>query len=188
MSTTHTSQADGAVEPFWDWSDRVYRLKGLSEHLIRLQDAFGLDVNLVLWAVWSGVHYGEMPDIAARKALDISRQWAESVVTPLRGARRALKTPPMQADEGAAKELRKKVKKAELEAERLQQEMLERLAAECGSQAKAGDAKTAARRNLANYASLAGVVKTQGFTISELETALDAMLPDADNAEAGPKG
>ena len=50
--------------------------------------------------------------------------WSASVVVPLRGVRRFLRTPPEIIDAEAAAALRQQVKQVELEAERLQQEAL----------------------------------------------------------------
>lgn len=176
---TDSAPEEGAQ--FWEWSNRIYRRKGVSEVLIKLQDAYRLDVNIILWCAWVGEFFGAAPELALRKAEDLSRLWGGGVVAKLREVRRTLKSPPMQADAAAADALRTSVKDAELEAERIEQGILETLAREFTSQITPADAKSAARRNLAIYARLSNVTEIKGFSTSELEHALDLLFPDGEN-------
>lgn len=102
------------AESLWDWSLRVYRgdVPGI---LIDLQDSHGQNVPLLLWAVWctgEGIH----PDVL--QAIAVARAW-DDVITPLRTARRQLKTMGHET-------LRTAVKAAELQAEKALMEVLER--------------------------------------------------------------
>ena len=41
--------------PFWRFSLRLYRLPGVAEACIKLQEESGADVNLLLFLLWHGV-------------------------------------------------------------------------------------------------------------------------------------
>ncbi len=120
------AETETTGEGFWDWSNRVYRLPGVADRLIALQDAHRLDVNLVLWCAWTGLTRGAVKPKSVRKALAASEDWNSQVVKPLRAARKALKSAPDEAD--GADALKKKVKEAELDAERIEQSLLEGIA------------------------------------------------------------
>ena len=113
---------------FWDWSNAVYRRPGVADRLLALQDSADLNVNLILWCAWIGLERGAVKAKAVRKAASASADWSSAVVAPLRAARKALKSAPDEADGSEA--LRKAVKNAELDAERIEQSMLERMAPE----------------------------------------------------------
>ena len=114
-----------------DFAVATYGGDGVQAACLTLQDAHGLDVNVVLFAGWAGAVAGRAlgpQDVAA--ASEAVRRWREEVVRPLRSVRRALKSMEPLADARAA--LRARVKAAELEAELLQLDALEGLAAELG--------------------------------------------------------
>ncbi len=122
------------AESLWDWSLRVYR-GDVPDILIDLQDAHGQNVPLLLWAAWcarEGIH----PVLS--QAVAVARTWGD-VITPLRMARRRLKTMDHES-------LRTTVKAAELQAEKALLDALQRMV--CSDPAKPGmaitDALTAA--------------------------------------------
>ena len=111
------------MDAFWNFSLAVYRQPGVADECLRLQDEFGVDVNLLLFCTFAGAVHGAVltpADIAAVK--QVVRRWHDEVVRPLRNARRALK--PLKAGQDAIKTLRAQVKAVELEAERREQAML----------------------------------------------------------------
>ena len=109
---------------FWRFSLAYYRSPGVPNACIVLQDSHGLDVNVMLFALWLGSQ-GRAVSAADIKGADAAvRDWREQVVVELRGVRRFLRTPPPVIDVAAASALRDKVKAVELESERLQQEAL----------------------------------------------------------------
>jgi len=59
-----------------------------------------------------------------------TRPWRDAVVRPLRAVRRQLKSGPPPAPDTATESLRAQVKAAELEAERVQQSLLQHLPAQ----------------------------------------------------------
>jgi uncharacterized protein (TIGR02444 family) len=113
---------------FWAFSLTVYGAAGVPEECLQLQDRYGVDINLLLFCVYIGaVHGALLPDREVRAGAAAVRDWNKNIVAGLRVARRALK--PFAANSSAtgvsAAALRTTVKAAELEAERLEQMMLE---------------------------------------------------------------
>jgi uncharacterized protein (TIGR02444 family) len=133
-----TERVDAAAafddeEALWRFSLAVYSAPGVAERLIELQDRYGLDVNLALFAAWLGWSgRGRASRALLERAETAIAPWRRAVVEPLRGVRRALKA--REDVEGAAA-LREAVKRAELDAERAAQKQLVRLLP--------GDARTA---------------------------------------------
>ncbi len=143
---------DSASE-FWTFSLQTYAKPNVASICLELQDRFGVDVNLLLYMLWAAsrgrrLHVREIADIAG-----YVQSWQQHVVTPLRIARRHLKSPPAGWSFAETDQLRQRVKAEELEAERLQQNAM----ANFLSVDKAGEAdmvETAAKSNLMGYASL----------------------------------
>jgi uncharacterized protein (TIGR02444 family) len=126
MSTPQgTSKLDS---PFWAFSLAVYAGDGVAEECLGLQERLGLDVNLLLLAAYMGTVEGARfapRDVASAHAAII--EWHTEIVRPMRAARRALKAPATTTDDPlqpAAATLRLQVKRAELEAEKIEQAML----------------------------------------------------------------
>ena len=117
--------------PFWNFSLAVYGANAVEDECLKLQDQFGLDVNLLLLCAFLGAGHGvalTSGDIAsAHQEVD---QWNEDIVKPLRAARRHLKTIELRDADAvkAAAQLRAQVNVAELESERVEQMMLEQWA------------------------------------------------------------
>lgn len=174
-----------AASDFWAWSLAAYEREGVAARLLALQDDHDLNVNLLLWCAWCASGRGEISELVMRKAMDLSGSWSRDVTAALRGARRALKAPPPQADADAAATLREDVKRAELAAERIEQNMLQQLAADQLSPSPdAGSAARRLRRNLARYAELARAPGRRDFSMSLLDELAHAILPDKDSGPA----
>src|SRR5215470_18430312 len=87
-----SSQSQGS--PFWRFSLGFYRQPGVADACIRLQEEAGVDVNLLLFLLW---HARQAQCLTAAEVAELDRRtapWREQAVIPLRGVRRALKTPP----------------------------------------------------------------------------------------------
>ncbi len=111
--------------PFWDFSVTAYRVDGVAEACLRLQDRHGVDVNLFFYFCWLGTVRDsavESGEVAA--VVEATADWREQVVRPLREVRRRMKSgfPGMAAAE--VESLRSRVKRIELESERQQQDYL----------------------------------------------------------------
>jgi uncharacterized protein (TIGR02444 family) len=140
--------APSPEEVFWQFSIAFYALPGVAPALIALQDRDGLDINLILFALWLGISGRQRLDsdalAAAERAIGPLRT---GIVEPLRALRRNLKLYP----DLDVQCLRKRVKALELEGEKLVQNRLARLAGPAGSDIAAEDRRIAAVANLGTY-------------------------------------
>lgn len=162
------------TDTLWDFSVATYQRPCVQEACLALQDNLSADVNILMYCCWRGaLEKGELAGL-----LESLAPWQKEVVTGLRSVRRTLK--PMLAELGDLSEdagtLRRKVAGLELEAEKLQQTMLEAHAAD---HASAGPPfPQAAAQNLALY--FHHLQKTlDGQALDALETLLGAAFPNA---------
>jgi uncharacterized protein (TIGR02444 family) len=113
--------ASAAENEFWRFSLAVYASPGVAAECLALQHSLDLDVNVLLFAAWLGwsrhvaLSAQDLQGVAAE-----ARPWSERVVKTLRAARRLIKDRP----EAAVMALREKIRAAELDAERIEQDML----------------------------------------------------------------
>jgi uncharacterized protein (TIGR02444 family) len=156
VSGTTPSGSGRAGNPFWDFSLKIYSSPAVQKACVDLQDGSGVDVNVLLYMLWHGSQGRRLSDQDAKAVLDAVEGWRIDVVVPLRTARRNLKTPPPALDPPAAEALRAIVKKAELEAERLQQSALFTLKLPSGATSGAVAVRAAAEANVAAYAEALG--------------------------------
>ena len=118
------------LESFWDFSIRTYKTEQVATACLSLQDERGVDVNMLLFCCWFGHTRGHLPLQSFQEIFDFSESWAARVVRPLRGARTWMKSdgcsdPRMPTR--TCMELREKIKGLELNAEKIQQSVLESL-------------------------------------------------------------
>ncbi len=142
--------------PFWQFSLRVYRTEGIPDACIALQDNHGVDVNVLLYLLWlasQGRQLGKGDVAGIIASVD---NWRQSVVVPLRTARRFMKVAPANLASPETAALRDRVKAAELEAERLQQEALFAHTPANAIGAACADKRRAANDNLSLYAAALG--------------------------------
>ncbi len=105
-----------AVRALWDYAVRLYGEPGVSEACLALQDRFGVDIPLMLWAAW----LGDGADLPALRAGDRAvGPWRARAVRPLRALRSHLRDSVAGLDNLAREEWRGSVKRLEIEAERL---------------------------------------------------------------------
>jgi uncharacterized protein (TIGR02444 family) len=160
-----------SASPFWRFSLQFYRQPGVAEACIALQEDSGADVNLLLFLLW---HAAQRRRVAAADIAALEQKiapWREASVIPLRAVRRALKTPPALVEAPAAEGFRTRIKAAELEAERLQQEAMYALVRGglLGEEAPSG--ADAARANIRAYEDICRAA----FAPSAVETLLTAL-------------
>jgi uncharacterized protein (TIGR02444 family) len=111
-------------DDFWNFSLAFYGRPGVSAACLDLQDRHGCDVNLVLYACWVGLSgRGRLTAADLAHAVATNDPWRHAVIEKLRAARRAIKA---QADEAA--QFYAAAKAVELEAERMAQHRLSKLA------------------------------------------------------------
>ena len=145
----------------WEFSLKLYAEPGVAASCLSLQNQHGFDVNLVLFCIWYGCRHGELTDGLLKTALEISDRWREAVVRPLRSLRTELKRDLTESDNSSSSEifaLRERIKTAELDAERIQQQELEKLIVpstkkKCTSSAQG---ERSMRRNLDKLAAYQG--------------------------------
>lgn len=138
---------------FWNFSLRFYALPGVAAACIELQDRHGVDVNVLLFLLFLAEEGRALsPEEVARIDAAV-RVWRGGVVVPLRTVRRNLRASIGEMARDATEALRANVKRIELEAERIQQETLERLMPASATGASAPSRTIAARANLAAYGS-----------------------------------
>lgn len=136
--------------PFWRFSLRFYREPAVADACIALQEEAGVDVNLLLFLLWQATRKRALSKKEVGEFETVIAPWREATVIPLRGMRRALKSPPDLMAPPTAEQFRTKIKAVELEAERLQQEAMYALA-HARPFGEAGSPEEAARASIAAY-------------------------------------
>ncbi len=167
-----------------------YPRPGVEPALLRLQDDIALNVNILLWCCWCGCHFDTAPELVIRKAIDVTAAWDQHVTGNLRQARRHMKTIIVRTPDTEINELRTLVKKAELDAERIEQSILQRLAIGVlnpTTEMAAELIEARARRNLAAYAALARAGQKKEFATSLLHELIDNIF-DGDATLSETKG
>jgi uncharacterized protein (TIGR02444 family) len=162
--------------PFWRYSLRFYRMPGVSEACLVLQDGCGADVNILLYLFWLAAKSRELSADEIARLNDSARSWRDVAVRPLRDIRRRLKEAATMVAPARQEALRTRLKAVELEAERLQQEALYEAAAN-GLPGKPAASAAAARTNASRYAAALGTTFPA--------TALAALFDAFDQASAG---
>lgn len=121
MTETPTPKSQS---PFWRFSIAFYAVPGVAPACLELQDTANVDVNVLFFLLWSATQSRALSP-AEVAALDKTvGAWRDMTVVPLRQIRRALKEPPGIVEPATAETFRARIKSAELEAERLQQEAM----------------------------------------------------------------
>lgn len=114
--------------PLWDFCLDVYGQTDVEQECLALQERFGVDVNLLLFAAYAGAVEGiALSESETAEASETIADWHGDVVRSLRKARQALKASSRRiASElaGPAEALRAAVKTAELESERIELSLL----------------------------------------------------------------
>ncbi len=161
--------------PFWQWSNDAYEMPGAKNRLIYMQDDFGFDVNITLWCCWRASEGETLSETALREAERACTEWAEGVIEPLREARR-------NAHAGAA-ELYERIKQVELDAEHLEQDILYGLSRP-GNPISRENMFTAAKNNLALYASFLDAPRRDGFSTALLRDLVEHIFGAAPSGHA----
>jgi uncharacterized protein (TIGR02444 family) len=163
------AEPNSSASPFWIFSLGFYRLTGVADACLQLQDRCGADVNIVLFMLWTATLQRRLVPDAVRALADQVRAWQADVIAPIRSLRRLLKGDPLLLDKGNAEVFRNKVKGLELEAERLQQGAMFALSA--GLTSEPATVAEAARANIAAYQDVIG----QSFDAAAIDTLVNAL-------------
>jgi uncharacterized protein (TIGR02444 family) len=133
--------------PFWRFSLAVYAMPGVAPECLALQDAQGVDVNLLLFCTWLGCEKRIVLTQADLATIESAVQsWRDAVILPIRAVRRDIKARPDAAQDDVAA-LRQDVAALELRAEQIEQAMLFRLVSALGEPA-ATPGEIAIRHNI----------------------------------------
>ncbi|MBN9887854.1 TIGR02444 family protein [Salipiger abyssi] len=116
-------QPDPDAHPFWRFSLDRYGRSGVPPLCLEIQEETGADVNLLLFGLWLGSEGWCITGAGAGRCAEAVAAWHAEIVRPLRAVRRRLKG--WQVCPDAPREtLRAGIQKWEIEAERLEQDML----------------------------------------------------------------
>jgi len=137
--------------PFWRFSLAYYRDPGVADACIALQEAAGVDVNLLLFLLWHAAQSRRFSTAEVEELEGRVGSWREAAVVPLRRLRRALKVAPPLLSAANAEAFRTRIKAVELEAERLQQEAMYDLVRSGLRGSADASVAAAARANVAAY-------------------------------------
>jgi uncharacterized protein (TIGR02444 family) len=147
----------GSESAFWQFSLRLYGRPDVPAACLSLQDQQGIDVNLLFFILFLAINEQQISADDIRRIDACISDWRTRVVQPLRAVRRDLKGGIAPVNAAAAEALRSAIKRDELQAERLQQEILER-EFPLGSIGSHATARIAAEANIAAYGLVAGAL------------------------------
>ncbi len=111
--------------PFWNFSLQFYSQDGVADILLWFQEECQVDINVMLYCCWAGI--SQTPVLRATDITflrQIVDRWQSEIVQPLRSLRQTLKIDARGAPVSQVAGVRASLQQAELEAERLQQDML----------------------------------------------------------------
>lgn len=107
---------------FWDFSLEVYQREPIRRLCLDLQDNYGADVNMLLFACWLGHSGRGRVTVSAWRAMILRlSKWRDRVIKPLRNVRRML-----QDEQLAPPGMKQRIEHSELEAEQVEQLILEK--------------------------------------------------------------
>ena len=161
---------------FWQFSLDFYQRDGVAAACLTLQDRLGLDVNILLYAAWLASQ-GRTASVADFEQVDLLlAPWREEVIRPLRRIRRWLKEPGPDAPAGGVREYREGIKSAELEAEKIAQDMI--FASHLRMKKPDGDGPGDIRAALSNYLKMRDVSPDNGVArdLDAIYTAFDQLV------------
>ena len=130
---------------FWRFSLAVYGQGEVAKECLQLQQALGIDINLLLFCAWLGTRGIALSKAEIEAASSTVGSWHENVVRPLRGVRQHIK----KLERIDVESFRGKVKGMELEAEQIEQAML--FAHSKKIQIPKTDSRDAITTNVKNY-------------------------------------
>jgi uncharacterized protein (TIGR02444 family) len=158
-----------AAADLWGFSLDFYARPDVSTALIELQDRAGLDVNLILFALWHGWSgRGRLNGESLVAADQAAGRIRADIIAPLRALRRHLGPCP-DAD---IQRLRGAIKALELDAEKIAQARLADCAGPTPAAANPADRLAAAGANLALYL---GCDEARGAAAAVIREALEGL-------------
>ena len=120
-----TVQDPDKGDALWRFALTAYQKPGVSDACLLLQDRYGCNVTLLLFAAWAGAEQGVVLTAhGMAAAVGTVGAWHGEVVEPLRAVRRRLKHGPAPAPDNKTDKLRARLQAVEIEAERIELETL----------------------------------------------------------------
>ena len=162
--------------PFWQFSVQFYAVPGVAPACIALQDLAGADVNLLFFLLWNAALGRKLSEPEVKEIDYLVGVWRNTAVIPLREIRRALKSPQKILSPDVTTVFRNRIKAAELEAERLQQEAMYELSQTGRFGKETLPPVEAARANIAAYQKILSPLPREA-----LEVVLTAFAKNAAN-------
>jgi len=164
---------------FWDYTLAIYGKQGFSPAVIALQDRHKLDVDILIFCCWTAsTGRGALDAGAIAKAREVADPWQAEVVNALRIIRRRVKDGFKGTPEGLPDGLRKDILGREIDAERIEQMMLEAIAPAVKDAGKAADAKAKdAAASLGAYLKACNI-KADDTDHGHLATVLGSAFPE----------
>jgi uncharacterized protein (TIGR02444 family) len=166
----------------WAFALAIYARPGVAEACLTLQNEAGVDVTLLLMAAFAAVKHRIFVTPNEISTLDEAcRPWREQIVWRLRAIRSELKKGPRHAPSEVTERFRSKVKTLELEAEKLENQLL----AEClplrppeKQIARPEQLRTVLEAVIAHFAERRGT-KPSATLSSSIDAIIEAAIPDA---------
>lgn len=125
--TNGESPAGGPSEDaLWDFAVALYARDGVAAACLTLQDQAAVDVNVLMLAIFAQQRGTPLRDGDVAGVDALVRDWRADVVRPLRRLRTRLRDGPPPAPSAASERLRNRIKAAELDAERMQLQAMQR--------------------------------------------------------------
>ena len=116
---------DFPAHPFWDFSLEVYGRAGVPEACLEVQEAHGVDVNVILFCCWLGrTGRGRLARAETEAMRAAVAQWHEVVVRGVRAVRQRLKGGMPPAPVALSDPLRRRLAAIEVQLEHVEQLML----------------------------------------------------------------
>lgn len=164
---------------FWDFTLSIYGNKGFSPAVIALQDKHHLDVDILIFCCWTAsTGRGALSDATIAKAREVADPWQAEVVNALRIIRRRIKEGFKGTPENLPAALGKDILGREIDAERVEQMMLEAIAPAAGGAGKSAEDKAKdAAGSLKAYLKACNT-KADDSDKGHLATVLNAAFPD----------
>ncbi len=175
MSVSDAAFPDSSL---WDFSLQVYRRPGVAEACLALQERHALDVNLLLFCCWAGRRGRALSAADIASLLQAAEAWQGQVVRPLREVRRWLRGRQPAFDD-LTEALRGEIKERELDAEHIEQLLLDRAL----PLPPAPPSAAAAATNLEAYLASIGAQRAVADA-ADLGSLLRGAFPDIAPAEA----
>jgi uncharacterized protein (TIGR02444 family) len=163
----------------WTFSLDRYGRHGVAETCLWMQQRLGVDVNIVLASLYADTQGKRLPKAVLRLISEEGPgEWHREVVVPLRLARTFLKSQLHGEDAGSIAAFRTRVKQLELDAEKLEQRLIEQYLDNVATEPDQAHTAPAAiaLENLRDYLSVVGA-EYEGEVAERAKRLVEACIP-----------